>query len=94
MTLLREVTEDKLDVFGKLPGTTVVSFRSDKISWFLERNSLDRLTNKHCIKYAKIRVFIDPFYEYTILSLYGRTQVSENPFPPIFYPLTCTTNLS
>ena len=46
----------------------------------------------HCMKYARIRVFTDPYKdpysirtESTVLSLYGRIRVNENPYSRIFY---------
>ena len=38
---------------------------------------------KHCIKYARIRVFSDPYSSYT--GEYGRIRVTENPYSRIFY---------
>ena len=39
-----------------------------------------------CIKYARMRVFTDSYSQVsTILSLYGRIRVSENPCSHIFY---------
>ena len=36
--------------------------------------------NKHCMKYVRIRIFIDPYSP-----VYGRIRVSENPCSRIFY---------
>ena len=49
-----------------------------------------RARAKHCINYARIRVFSDPYSpiirtKSTILSLYGRIRVTENPYSRIFF---------
>ena len=43
----------------------------------------------HCVKYARIRVFSDPYFLVlpTILSLDGKMRVGESPYSGIFYAL-------
>ena len=62
----------------KLALNTILSINENKVSCLMHV-----MYNVHCIKYARISAFTEPHSP--VLSLYGRTRVSENPYSHIFY---------
>ena len=46
----------------------------------------------HYMKYARIRVFTNPYSPDSVL--YGRIRVSENPYSRIFYPMLHFSSLN
>ena len=67
-------------------------FDTAVVSCFKKADIFKKSQQDHCIKYARIRVFTNHHCPETILSLYGRILIRENPHSRIFYAVDAIEN--